>query len=563
MSRQMEAGPAACRRGSEPDCGTRSREPRRTPIAPVGMAALRAAAGRLRVQAARAVHGGLGVAFGLSLLTAAGPASAAGSVLVAVQANLTSLDPYDANDTVSLAAAKAFYQGLYGFDKDMKLVKVLAEGHEVSADGKVYTIKLRSGVKFHDGTDFNAEAVRANFARVIDPANKLKRFSLYANIAKVEAPDARTVRFTLREPFSAFLNVLGHPSSAIISPAALAKHGKEIGQHPVGTGPFRFVGWNQTDKLKGVKFDGYWRAGYPKIDEIAFKPVVDNNTRSAMLQTGEAQFAFPLPYEQAELLKGRANVVVESAPSIINRMIMLNTTKKPFDNPKVRQAINYAINKEALVKVAFWGYAVPSTSPLPATMENAIKLGPWPYDPAKARELLKEAGLPNGFETTLWSAYNYSTAQKVIQFVQQQLGQVGIKVQVLALESGQRVQRVENVATPEQAEVRMYYVGWSSSTGEADWALRPLIDSQSIPPKQYNMAYLRDPQIDTALADALKTTDPAKKAAYYADVQKRMWDEAPWAFLVTERLLFAHAKGLSGFNMVPDGSFEFEEVELR
>jgi glutathione transport system substrate-binding protein len=144
------------------------------------------------------------------------------------------------------------------------------------------------------------------------------------------------------------------------------------------------------------------------------------------MRTGEADFAFQVPYEQAAMLKTDPKVDVFAGPSIIARYISLNTTKKPFDNPKVREALNYAVNKDALTKVAFAGYATPADGVVPQGVDYATKTGPWPYDPAKARALLKEAGYPDGFESTLWSAYNNSTSQKVIQFVQQQLAQVGV-----------------------------------------------------------------------------------------------------------------------------------------
>ena len=470
-------------------------------------------------------------------MLAAAPAFAAKDAVMAVYSTFTTLDPYDANDTLSQAATKSFYQGLFGFDKDLKLVNVLAESYEVSKDGLVYTFKLKKNIKFHDGTTFDATAVKANFDRVTDPANKLKRYTLFNRVAKTEVVDPYTARVTLKEPFSPFINVLAHPSAVMISPTALKKYGKEIAFHPVGTGPFEFVEWKQTDYLKGKKFAGYWKTGYPKIDTITWKPVVDNNTRSAVMQTGEADFAFSIPFEQAAVLKASPKVDMIDSPSIIQRYLSFNTMVKPFNDPKVRQAINYAINKEALTKVAFAGHAVPAEGVVPPGVDYAEKLGPWPYNPAKARELLKEAGYPNGFETTLWSAYNHTTAQKVIQFVQQQLQQVGIKAQVQALEAGQRVERVESVQKPEDAGVRMYYVGWSSSTGESDWALRPLLASESMPPKLLNTAYYKNDQVDADIAGALRTTDRGEKAKLYKDAQERIWKDAPWAFLVTEKIL--------------------------
>lgn len=495
--------------------------------------------------------------------TLAAPAFAAKDVVIAVASTFTTMDPYDANDTLSQAVVKSFYQGLYGFDHTMKMVPVLAESHEVSKDGLVYTMKLKHGVKFHDGTDFNAAAVKANFDRVTNPENKLKRYNLYKNIVKTEVVAPYTVRFTLKEQFSPFINTLAHPSAVIISPTALAKLGKGIAQSPVGTGPFKFVEWKQTDYMKVEKFAGYWRKGYPKVDTITWRPVIDNNTRAAIMQTGEAHFTFPVPPEQGEVLKSKPNLELTAAPSIVHRYLSMNTQQKPFDNVKVREAINYAINKEALIKVAFSGYAIPAEGVLPNGVEYAVKLGPWPYDPAKARELLKEAGYPNGFESTIWSAYNHTTAQKIIQFLQQQLGQVGIKVQVQALEAGQRVEKVESAQDPATAPVRMYYVGWSSSTGEADWAMRPLLASESFPPKMFNTAYYKNEAVDADIAKALNTTSAAEKTKLYTDAQQRIWKDAPWAFLATEQLLSARSKNLSGFYVMPDASFNFEEVELK
>src|SRR6266536_6216579 len=378
------------------------------------------------------------------------PAFAAKDVVLAVASTFTTTDPYDANDTLSQAMAKSFYEGLYGFDKDMKMIPVLAESYEVSKDGLAYTIKLKKGIKFHDGTDFKADAVKVNLDRVTNPDNHLKRYGLYNNnIAKTEAVDDYTARITLKTPFSPFIAQLAHPSTVLISPAALKQYGsKDIAFHPVGTGPFKFVEWKATDYLKVAKFDGYWKTGYPKVDTITWKPVVDNNTRAAVMQTGEAHFTYPVPYEMAEVLKAKPDLELVTAPSIIVRYLSMNTQQKPFDNPKVRQAINYAINKDAVAKVAFGGYATPADAIVPEGVEYSVKVGVWPYDLAKAKQLLTEAGYPKGFETELWSAYNHSIAQKVTQVLQQQLQQIGIRTKITLLEAGQRVEKVESWQDP-------------------------------------------------------------------------------------------------------------------
>lgn len=490
------------------------------------------------------------------------PAWAAKDVTIAVASNFTTLDPYDANDTLSQAVAKSFYQGLFGFDKAMKLENVLADSYQASPDGLIYTIKLKGDVKFQDGTPFNAAAVKANLDRASNPDNHLKRYNLFKTIATTEVVDDSTVKITLKQPFSAFINTLASPAAAMISPAALKKYGKDIGFHPVGTGPYEFVTWNQTEFVKVKKFAGYWKTGYPKLDSITWRPVVDNNTRSAMLQTGEANFAFPIPFEQARLLEKNSKLDLVTSPSIMQRYISFNVTQKPFDNPKVREAINYAINRQALAKVAFAGYATPATGIVPPSIQYSQSYPAPEYNPAKARELLKEAGYPNGFTTTLWSSHNHSTAQKVLQFTQQQLAQVGIKVELTAMDAGQRAAQVEDKGQKESG-VRMFYTGWSASTGEANWALTPLFATQSWPPTIFNTAFYSNPQVDKDLADALNTTDGEKKAALYKDAQDRIWKDQPWAPLVVEKLVSANTKNLTGFYVMPDTSFSFDDADLK
>jgi len=500
----------------------------------------------------------------LAVLAASGSALAAGNAVLAIYQQPETLDPYNTNTTITTAVTKSFYEGLFSFDKDMKLKNVLAEGYEVSKDGLVYTFKLRTGVKFHDGTDFNAAAAKANLDRVMDPANRLLRANQFNRVSKVEAVNAQTLRVTLKEPFGPFINALAHASAAMISPAGLAKWGsKDIAFHPVGTGPFEFVEWKQTESIVGRKFAGYWKKGYPKVDQVTWKPVTENNTRAAMLQTGEADFAFTLPYEQIATLKNSDKLEVVSAPSIIQRFLTFNNLQKPFDNVKVREAIGYAINKEALAKVAFNGHAFPAQGFVPQGVEYAVKMQPIPYNVQKARELLKEAGYPNGFESVLWSHYTNTTSQKVIQFLQQQLQQVGIKVTVEALEPGKRVELVDSWPDPKTSKLRMHYVGWSSSTGEADWALRPLFSTESWAPKLANYAFYSNPVFDEAVAKALVTTNGAERAAFYKTAQEQLAKDLPRIPLVTEDVLYAHSKRLSGVYVMPDGNINSDEIALK
>ena len=375
----------------------------------------------------------LAVAIALAGLAASGSALANKDVVLAIGYQPETLDPYNTNTTITTAVTKSFYEGLFQFDKDLKVVPVLAEGYEVSKDGLVYTLKLRQGVKFHDGTDFNAEAVKFVLDRVMNPENKLLRANQFNRVSKVEAVNPSTVRITLKEPFAPFINTLAHGSAAMISPTALKKWGnKDIAFHPVGTGPFEFVEWKQTEAVKGKKFDGYWKKGYP-----------------------------------------------------------------------------------------------------------------------------------NGFESVLWGAYANTTTNKVLQFMQQQLAQVGIKLQVQALEVGQRTEWVDAWPDPATAKVRLYYIGWSSSTGEADWALRPLFASESWAPKLNNVSFYKNELVDKSIARALVTTDEGERAALYKKTQEQIFKDLPRVPLVTEMNLAATSKRLSGVHVMPDGNINMDAIAVN
>ena len=495
------------------------------------------------------------------------PASAR-TVTVAVSASFTSLDPYDAPDILTRLASKSFYEGLFTFNSKMEPVPELAQGYETSPDAKVWTVTLKKGVKFHDGSEFTADAVKANFDRLLNPDNKLSRYNVYKFIEKVEVLDPYKVRFTLQAPLATFVRRLAMTNPQMICPSLLKDaHGLEgkkvTAFNACGTGPYTLVSFNPAEELVVKKNPNYRDPSLPKLDGIVWKPVVENSTRAAMLHTGEAQFVFPMPNEQIAQFKGDPKFRIEEVPSIMQRYLSINTTVKPFDDVRVRQAINYAINKEALCKVAFAGYAVPSATIYPAEIPGALKLGPWPYDPKKARELLKEAGYGSGLTINLWSGYNHTTAQKVIQFLQQQLAQVGVKSNIRALEAGQRTALVESVPTPDKSQHDLYYIGWSSSTGELDYAIRPLLASENVPPVGSNEAYYKSEKVDRLIQEGLATTDRTKKAAIYKEMQEQLWADMPWIPLVTEKNIAASAKNLTGFYIQPDGGYNFYQAELK
>lgn len=494
----------------------------------------------------------------LAALAAIPATASARTLVVGVQDNLTGLDPTNINDTLSQTSLRTVYQGLFGFDRDMKLVPLLAERFEASDDATEYTFHLRRGVKFHDGTDFDAEAVKVNIERLANPENRLSRRSLVSMVDRVEVVDPATVKVVLKEPFGAFPNNLAHPGAMMISPAAIAKHGKDIGRNPVGTGAFKFKRW-AADTFEVVRNEDYWKPDLPKVDGVTIRSVPENGSRVAMLQAGEAQFITPLPPEMVTVAERNADLEVVKRPSIVGWYVAMNTLKKPFDDVRVRRALNYAVNKQAYCKVVENGFCDPLDSPLPSLLRFHQAQEPYAFDLAKAKALLAEAGYPNGFETEMFGKNN-TTAMRAMQFLQQQFAQVGVKVAVTPLEAGVEAQRIWSVAKPEDATVKMQFAGWSSSTGDADWALRPLLASTSFPPAMFNVAYYRNEAVDKAIQSAIGTADADKRAGFYAEAQKLIWQDAPWVFLGTNQLLTAQSKNLNGVYMLPDRGFSLEEA---
>lgn len=489
-------------------------------------------------------------------------AQAAGDVVIALDANIIGLDPADLNDNLSMTASRTMLQGLYGFDKDMKMIPVLAESTDASADAMSYVVHLRHGVSFHDGAPFNATAVKTSFERAMDPANGLKRRALYDPIAKVEATNEFTVTITLKYPFGAFINNLAHQAFAISSPKAIAEFGKELGRHPSGTGPYKFVSW-QTDTLKVAKNTAYWKPGLPKIDNLTIRSMPENGTRLASLQAGESQYIYPMPPELVRVVEKDPKVDIVASKSIYARYVALNTTRKPFDDVRVRQALNYAVDKAAFSKVVFSGYAGQLTSVLPENLSGYSKQpASYPYDPAKAKALLAEAGYPNGFETVLWGG-NTTIAQRGMQFLQQQFAAVGVKASVEPLESGVAAAKIWTVKTPAEATTLMHYTAWSASTGDADWGLRPLLSTKGFPPNLFNTAYYSSPAFDAAIEAGLTTADTAKRTAAYKSAQEIAWKDAPWIFLVSDDNISAKTKTLSGIYVLPDGQMLTEDAALN
>src|SRR5262252_6359883 len=278
-----------------------------------------------------------GIAWAQTLVTG-------GTIIFAAGADPDSLDPQNTQSNPGEQVNRMMYDNLVRFSTKMQIEPALAESWTQSKDGLTWTFKLRKGVKFHDGTAFDAKAVKYFFDRVLGDEKPFKA-SLYTPVVRsAEVVDPATIRVTLKQPFAAFLFTIAHSAGGIVSPAAHQKWGKDLALHPSGTGPFKFVEWVKGDHVTLERNDAY-RAGAPSLDRIVVKTVREDQARVLLLESGGADVIVNIPTEEIPRLKKDPRFVVESSVTARALFIVMNVKKKPFDDVRVRQALNYAVNR--------------------------------------------------------------------------------------------------------------------------------------------------------------------------------------------------------------------------
>ena len=496
-------------------------------------------------------------------------------VVGAMNVDFTTMDPMDTSDTLSGGIQRLIMDGFFGFDNEMEIIPMLAESYEANEDATEYTLHLRQGISFTDGTPFNAEAAKANLDRWGDENLGLKRTTLLCNVIdNTEIVDDYTVKVHLQEPFGAFIATLAHPACVLMSPEVIAQGNEACAENPVGTGQYTFVEWVAGDHAT-VELNKDWWGYDPEIcggtalaepdagfKSITFKPVAENATRVAMLQAGDADFIWPVPTESMATMAEDSNLYVGAEEGIVVRYLFMNNQKAPYNDVRVRQAMNYAINKDAYIAVVKNGLSSVATSIMGPATQHYKANDPYPYDPEKAKELLAEAGYPDGFETTLICASTTANLKQA-EFLQQQLAQVGIKMNINSLESAVVNDTVENVSGPgSDAEVELYIIGWSSSTGDADWAIRPLLATESEPPMSYNICYYENEEFDNLLYEALKTADESIRAEKYAEAQDIIWEDCPMVCLANDYNTWATSNKIANVKVFPDNCLNVRNARM-
>ena len=490
----------------------------------------------------------------------------------------TSLDFASVSDGESSRVTKNIYESLLDYDKDsFEVVPGLAHDWEVSDDGLRYTFYLEEGVTFHDGTEFNAEAVKINFERWSDPEHEYAftdegyAYPLYGTmfggykgdeghvIKEINVISDYEIEFVLNQPLGSFLQNMAMHYFAITSPAALEKYGPDISENPVGTGPFKFVSWTKDDTIVLEKFEDYRKEGLPKLDRVIYQVIPDNAARLIALRSGEVDIIDDVNPDDAAGIEAEEGLELYVRGENNVGFLGFNVGKEPLNNKLVRQAIAHAIDKQSIVEALYSGYATLAVNLIPPNyLGHNDELTAYEYNPEKAKELLEEAGYGDGFDIDLWvmpvSRPYMPDPERVGEIVQNNLAEIGINVNIVREEWAPYLEKTSN------GEQEMYLLGWSGSNGDPDYFFGSLLHGDSIGGE--NRTYWENEEVNSLLDQARLSPDQDERARLYKEAQVIIHDEVPVVNLVHSTPLVAARSEVKNFIPHPSTSDPLEEVEI-
>lgn len=502
----------------------------------------------------------------------AAPAPTEKTLVIAIGADATLLDPESVMNNESGFIMSAIFDGLTKYDKGTSEPGPgLAESWDVSADGREYIFHLRQGVKFHDGTDFNADAALAEIDRVTNESNEYYVYNqdgvssfakfTWGMVTGTEKIDDNTIKITLSEPHSPFLASLAMAWSGIMSPAAVQQYGFGVSDHPVGTGPFKFVEWVRNDHVTLEANKDYW-GGAPKLDKLIFRVVPESSVRLLKLEQGEVQILADVNPEDYTRIKDNKDLVLLEQPGLtINGLTFPNDTA-PFDDVRVRQAFNYAVNKGEMNEFLYKNAAVTAATGMPPILMGYPKdLQPYEFNPEKAKQLLAEAGYPDGFTAKMLTYENprgYNPVGiKMAVAIQEYMANVGVTLNLETLEWGTFLATRRSIDNHD-----MGMVGWSGDNGDPDNFLYEMFSTDMIP--SGNTAHYSNPDLDAILIKARTVTDPAERASLYEQASIIIHDDAPWLFVNHTLQVRAIRSNVDGFVLNPLQMFWYtEDIDLK
>ena len=462
------------------------------------------------------------------------------TLIVAIPESPTYMDPMVQASIGTYRVTTQMFDRLVMMDNDMNLVPGLAESWEV-IDDTTTVFHLRQGVKFHNGEEMTSEDVKYSLERCI--ANPGVNYN-YLIIESITCDDDYTVTIKTSAPFNALLYRLSLDAASIICKSADTS-AEEFNKNPVGTGPFKFVSWELGGDVVLEAFEDYW-GGAPAFKRVIFRTIPEALNRTIGLETGEVDLAYDLGITDLESLADNASVTTLTSPSTTVWYVGMNVQKAPFDNEKVRQAVAYALDPQGYIDLVFSGEATPANyTMLPPSVDGYVSdCSDYSCNVEKAKELLAEAGYPDGFSTTLWCSDTQVMRDSAV-VIQEQLRQVGINAEVKTLESGQFQSETGNGAHD------MFIM--SKTSIDPDSMLRSMYHTEALGPSG-NRCFWTTPEVDALIDEASTTTDTEHAMELYAEIQSKVAEAAPLVPMAVEHLNAGMQSNVKGFGLYPGKS---------
>ncbi|MCL2006806.1 MAG: ABC transporter substrate-binding protein [Treponema sp.] len=461
------------------------------------------------------------------------------------------LDPSGANDTASSQLARNIFETLVVMDENnAPTIPGLAE-RWVWDDPTRLRVFIRQNVRFHNNDILTANDVKFTLERAaVSPqvghiTNMINRVDVINNNEAV---------IVLDYPFVPFLAHLAHSATGIVNERAVREMGDAaFGRNPVGTGPMRFDSWITGVSVDLVRFDGYW-GGRKALQRVTFRIIPDPSTRQIALETGEIDVNGVAAQDVPRVL-ANPNLQVYRRWNLATEYIGYNMSRTPFNDVRVRQAINYALDKEVIARVAYPNVGRPTAGPINTMVwgSTADQLQPFEYNQARARQLLAEAGYPNGFTTHILVSDGGASRIDAAEIAQNMLAQVGITATVRILEWGAFLDATA------QGDMDMFILGWVTVTGDPDYGLHPLFHVDNFGARG-NRGFYNNPRVNTLLDQGRQETNPTQRAAIYREVQQIIRDESPWIFIQAGEVVMAAHPAMRGFEPTPVGSHDVFNV---
>ena len=467
---------------------------------------------------------------------------AAGETLVIAQGvDIVTVDPNNQNQTPTANVLLNIFDTMYRRQADGSLIPWMVTAKSVNPT--TWDLTVKQGVKFHNGEELDAEVIKFNFDRLIDPAKPLVISNNWSNIAKVDVVNPTTVRLTTKTPFPAFLTRL---TGLFVMPKKYVESGNAFLQTPIGTGPYKFVKWTKDQSFEMEANPSYW-GGEPKIKKVVFRPIPEASSRVAELVSGGVDIITNLVPEAVATVKGTNAAEVRTVPSVRNIFLILNTREGasggPLANQKVRLALNYAVDKKTIVQTVLGGFGYPTGCPLNSYIFGYDKAActPYEYNMARAKQLLAEAGYPNGFSITLGSPNGrYLNDRQVAEAIVGQWAKIGVKAELRVTEWSTYVGGINNRKVPTDAVL----LGWGNNEFDADGTLYTLFYAGTVkggpPPSLFG--YVKLPVADQYIVQARTTLDQEVRKDAYAKALKVLRAEVPWVFLHQQEDLYGVSK---------------------